>query len=72
MSEQERVVQRLRLTLDLVEAGRRLMRQNLRRRFPQASEEELDEKFMEWLHDRPGAQYGDCVGRPCQLDRRHP
>jgi hypothetical protein len=40
------------------------MRQNLRRRNPEASEEEIEEGIREWLGRRPGAEHGDGVGRP--------
>ena len=39
------------------------MRQNLRRRFPSASAEELDRKLVEWLRRRPGAEVADAEGR---------
>lgn len=54
---------RLRMALELFEAGERLMRQNLRRRFPSASAEELDRKLVEWLRRRPGAEVADAEGR---------
>lgn len=44
---------RLRLALDLFEAAEALMRQNLRRASPHASEEEIEQKILEWLPDRP-------------------
>ncbi len=44
-----------------------MMRQNLRREFPDASEEEIEAKLTEWLHTRPGAENGDCPGKPRTL-----
>jgi hypothetical protein len=55
--------QRLRLALDLHDEGVALMRLNLRRRHPEAPEEEIDERLRAWLEDRPGAPHGDAVGR---------
>lgn len=40
-----------------------VMRQNLRRRCPEASEDEIEHALSEWLADRPGAEFGDTVGR---------
>jgi hypothetical protein len=51
-------------TLDLFEVGLALMRQNLKRTYPDATDAEIDRRLVEWLHDRPGAEFGDCVGRP--------
>jgi Rv0078B-related antitoxin len=52
-----------RTTLDLFETGLGLMRQNLQRDQPNATEEELERRLHEWLQDRPGAEFGDCPGR---------
>lgn len=54
----------LSAVLDLFEVGVSLMRQNLRRDNPDASEEEIDRRLQAWLHERPGAEAGDAVGRP--------
>jgi len=56
--------ERLRTALALFEAGVEMMRQNLRREFPEADEKEIDAKLAAWLQHRPGAEYGDCEGRP--------
>lgn len=57
------VADAFRATLDLFETGVDLMRQNLRRRHPDASEAEIDRRLRDWLLDRSGAESGDCVGR---------
>ena len=54
---------RLRLALELFEAGERLMCQNLKRQFPTANAAELDRKLVEWLRRRPGAEVADAEGR---------
>jgi hypothetical protein len=56
--------ERFRIAMELFEAGIELKRQNLLREFPDASAEEIDERFYRWLHHRPGAEHGDCSGRP--------
>lgn len=63
-SERQLAVARFRLALDLHEAGVALMRQNLRRRHPGESEQEIDARLAAWLMHRPGAEHGDAVGRP--------
>ncbi len=55
---------RLELAFDLFEAGEQIMRQNLKRRHPRASSEEIERRLAEWLRRRPGAELGDGVGRP--------
>lgn len=59
-----------RLTLDLCEAGVRLMRQNLRRADPRANEQEIDQKLRTWLRERPGAEHGDSPGRLVDVNAR--
>jgi hypothetical protein len=54
---------RLRLAFDLFEAGERLMRQNLRRRHPGESAEQIERRLAAWLATRPGAEHGDAAGR---------
>ena len=57
-------------TLDLFQTGVDLMRQNLRRRHPEASEEDIERLLHEWLLQRPGAESGDCPGRPVDVNTR--
>ena len=66
----ELLVQRLRMTLRLHDEGVRLMRQNLRRRHPDASDAEIDRRLGEWLSERPGAEFGDGEGTPGSWPRR--
>jgi hypothetical protein len=55
------VARRLRLAVDLFEAGRDLMLQNLRRKYPEETEAQIRERLGEWLRgsDRayPGRPY---------------
>ena len=53
-----------RTTLDLFDTGLELMRQNLRRSHPEAGDDERERLLRDWLLDRPGAESGDCPGRP--------
>lgn len=60
---------RYRLALDLFEAAEEIMRQNLRRRFPEAGPDEIEARLVAWLHERPGAESGDAVGRSVSWPR---
>lgn len=57
------MARRLRLAFDLFDAGVDMMRQSLRRRFPDATDAEIQRRIDAWLHDRPGAEDGDASGR---------
>jgi len=59
-----KVLERMRITLDLYQVAEDIQRQNLRRRNPDATEEEIQQGIREWLAHRPGAEHGDGVGRP--------
>ena len=56
------IIARMRMTFDLFEAAEAMMRQNLRRRHPEASEPEIERLVGAWLQERPGAPYGDVGG----------
>ena len=53
----------LRAALEMFGLGESIMRQNLRRAFPAASEAEIEAKLWLWLSQRPGAKDGDAPGR---------
>jgi hypothetical protein len=53
---------------DLHETGVEIMRQNLRRRDPAASDHDIDAQLQAWLLHRPGAENGDCPGRVIDLE----
>jgi len=59
-----------RTTLDLFDTGLDLMRQNLHRSHPEARVEEIERLLRDWLRDRPGAEAGDCPGRPVDVGAR--
>lgn len=70
MPESNWAMERFQATLDLFEAGEQMMRQNLRRRYPEAGDEEIEQRLLEWFLHRPGAEHGDCEGRPIDLEKR--
>ena len=59
-----------RTTLDLFDTGLDLMRQNLRRRHPEAGDDEIERLLHAWILDRPGAESGDCPGPPVDVSAR--
>jgi hypothetical protein len=59
-----------RTALDLFDAGVNLMRQNLRRKRPQADDQEIERLLQAWLRERPGAEWGDSAGRPVDVNTR--
>lgn len=63
---------RFRVALELFATGEAIMRQNLRRRYPQASAEEIETKLVQWLQTRPGAETGDAPGKPYLLSTHEP
>lgn len=64
------VIESFRTTLELFQTGVDLMRQNLRRRHPDADDADIDRLLREWLLDRPGAESGDCPGRRVDVSTR--
>ena len=62
--------QRFRTAMALFDAGVSMMRQNLRRQFPDADEKEISARLGQWLRERPGAEHGDCTGRPVDWPRQ--
>ena len=56
--------QKLRLALEMYEVGEQMQRARLRRQDPDASDEEIEALVEVWLRHRPGAEFGDSVGRP--------
>lgn len=54
---------RLKQAFDLFEAGVSMKRAAIRRDYPDADDEEIAGRLQTWLATRPGARYGDAVGR---------
>lgn len=65
MTDADRLAgRRLRSAFDLYAAALDIQRVNLRRRHPEATEAELEQRLHAWLLDRPGAPLGDGDGVP--------
>jgi hypothetical protein len=71
-NESRRAATNIRVALDLSEAAEKIALQNLRRRHPDATPEEIEQKLLEWLLNRPGAEHGDGVGRPVSRFEQRP
>ncbi|PRY48362.1 hypothetical protein BCF74_1519 [Knoellia remsis] len=54
--------ERLRIALDLADAGVEMQRMRLRRENPGITDEQLDEAMATWFRHRPGAEFGDYPG----------
>jgi Rv0078B-related antitoxin len=61
---------KLLAAFDLFEAGVDLMRQRLRRQYPDETDREIERRIGAWLRERPGAEHGDGVGRVVSWPRR--
>jgi hypothetical protein len=57
-------------TLDTMQFGLDLMRDNLRRRHPDLSEAERERLLVAWLHRRPDAPSGDAEGQEREIPAR--
>lgn len=69
MSDGETAKDRLLAAFELFEFGVEMMAATLRRRHPEASQEQIERMLEAWLQDRPGAELGDAPGVPISLDR---
>ena len=47
------MLERLRATFDLYDLAEKVMRQNLRRRHPEASDAEIERRLISWLRKDP-------------------
>jgi len=63
------VQKRMQVAFELYEAAQVIMRQNLRRRYPDLSPDEIEQRLIAWRHHRPGAEHGDGVGRPIPKEK---
>lgn len=66
MADAEAMGRRLRLALDMYEVGEQMQRQRLLREHPDLTREAIEAEVQRWRLRRPGAEFGDAVGRPSQ------
>ena len=69
MADDETAAERLAQTMELYEFGVDMMAAALRRRYPDATADEIDRRVDAWLSERPGAEHGDGSGIPVSLTR---
>ena len=62
--------EKLRIAFALIDVAERMLRQRLRREYPEISDEVLEERVGAWYSRRPGAEFGDGVGIPAAWPRR--
>ena len=60
MDSDDILLKKFYLTLELHEAGKDMMRQNLRRKYPEARDEDIQAQILAWLRNRPP----DTPGKP--------
>jgi len=63
-SDDETASERLVEAFEMFEFGVELMAANLRRQYPDATAERIEQLLEEWLATRPGAEAGDSSGTP--------
>ncbi|CAN5493383.1 hypothetical protein BH24CHL9_BH24CHL9_13980 [soil metagenome] len=63
-NDHDMMVERLRQTFDLFDAGVSMMRARLRREHPTLDEQGIERLLGAWLASRPGAEHGDSAGVP--------
>jgi exonuclease VII small subunit len=64
MADEAMLAERLEAALEMWEDGVQIMRENLRRRSPQASEQQIEAALGAWLADRPYDADGVVVPWP--------
>ncbi len=57
---------------ELADLAERMVRSRLRREHPEWTEDQLEERVLAWLHERPGAEHGDAEGTPVVSRHREP
>ena len=61
--ESMEATRKFRIALDLHRAGVSMMRARLHRLHPEDDDEAIQRRLDTWLRTRPGAEWGDTVGR---------
>ncbi|MCI0652070.1 MAG: hypothetical protein L0Z55_09315 [Planctomycetes bacterium] len=56
----EIVFERVRTMFELYDLAEKMMRQTLVRRHPGETPKQIETRLVAWLHERPGAEYGDA------------
>jgi hypothetical protein len=67
-STKKACAERLRTALDLMQSGIEMKRSQLRRRHPDESDTEIQERLDDWLLHPEHSPHGDAEGRPIDPD----
>ncbi|MEW6279969.1 MAG: hypothetical protein AB1758_15170 [Candidatus Eremiobacterota bacterium] len=57
-------LEKFRQAMEMVDSGHEMMRLNLKREYPDESEEQIEARLVAWIRQRPGAEFGDGEGVP--------
>ncbi|MBX3292546.1 MAG: hypothetical protein KF881_06605 [Acidobacteria bacterium] len=60
---------RFQLLMELRRLGERAFVQKLRQKHPDITQEEINKELCTWYRIRPGAEFGDGVGRVGDMSR---
>lgn len=60
--------ERLLQALEMFEDGVAMKAASLRREYPHEDESSISRRLTSWLHERPGAEFGDAEGRPRAIE----
>ncbi len=63
-------VVRLMMALEMRTLGVAMMRQTLKRRFPDDTADDLERRMSLWLRNPPGAKAGDADGESAEWPRK--
>jgi hypothetical protein len=60
----------LRIAFDLADTAQKMVLQRMRREHPEETDAAHMARLQCWIRTRPGAEHGDCTGRPIAWPRR--
>lgn len=62
------IIARMEMLFDLYETSEAIMRQNLRRKYPDEDDTEIERRLLAWLQDRSHDQW-KAADKPAKTDR---
>lgn len=63
-------MERVRVALELTQLAEQMLRQRCRRTRPELDDEAIEREVDAWYMKRPGAEYGDALGRAIDVRER--
>lgn len=61
--------ERFTVALELAELAEQMLRSRVRRKHPEYGDADIERIVDAWYAERPGAEHGDAMGRPIDLER---